>query len=109
MEDFISYLESAFNLSFVQGEYNNVHRDLYGILAASVKNGVDTFSITSTYFISSKDGRPVREWDLSKWEGMSEAFRKGLQTILKHDERVRTHLRLVADTPQIVTYQFDGV
>ncbi|MDQ5824653.1 MAG: hypothetical protein M3441_10660 [Chloroflexota bacterium] len=108
MDDFISYLENAFDLNFVQGDYNNVHRDLYGILAGSVKMGVDTFSITSTHFIFCKDGLPVREWDLSNWEGMSEAFRQGLQTILKHDEGVRTRLRLIADTPQIVTYQFKG-
>jgi hypothetical protein len=51
---------------------------------------------------------PVRGWNLSRWDGMSGEFWKGIPTILKHDAGVRTHRRIVADTPQIVTYQFQG-
>jgi hypothetical protein len=108
MDDFIVYLESAFDLNFVHGEYNNLHRDLYGILAGAAKLGADTFSITSTHVIFSKSGMPLREWDLSRWEGMSDQCREGIQTILRHDEGVRAQLRLFADTPQVVTYQFVG-
>ena len=108
MDDFISYLENAFDLNFVQGEYNNLHRDLYGILAGVAKLGADTFSITSKHFIFSKNGITIREWDLSRWEGMSDQCREGIQIILRHDEGVRTHLRLITDTPQVVIYQFVG-
>lgn len=106
MNNFIAYLENGFDLIFIQGAYNNLHRDLYGVSAAAIKMEADTLSISSTHVIVSKKGIPVREWDLSGWEGMSQSFRRGLQTILRHDERVRAHIQLTVDSPEVVTYQF---
>lgn len=114
MEDFAGYLETAFERNFVQGEYNNTVRDLYGILQAGVRLEADTLAITPAFITLAKGGVPSRQLNIGKLEQAIVAkseerfwvrFRQALRVILKHDATVSQHLQLVEDGPQGVTYQ----
>ncbi len=109
MDDFVSYLEKAFDLNFVQGIYNNTHRDLYMLMIGVIRYEADTFSISDTHFTISKAGNGVvSDKDQFKWEGMGKAFREGMRTILRQDTEVRKHIRVTEERPETATYELLG-
>src|SRR5438128_846402 len=116
MDDFLTYLDSAFEQNFVQGEYNEVVRTLYLLLGGILRFGADTLAITPTHIALIRKGVPVGQLDIGKheqWGAEREpeqrshwmSHREAMKVILKHDERVAQHVQLVEETPDAVTYR----
>ena len=107
MENFSKYLENAFELNFVQGQYNNKVRDLYVILRAGVRLVADTLVISPANLVLAKFGGQL---DIGSGSMVAKkpwlSFRKAMRIILKHDKRVGQNMELVTETSKETIYRF---
>jgi hypothetical protein len=116
MESITQYLDKALQRNFAGDEYGDVVRNLYKLLAGMFQYEADTFTITPMQLAFSKDGAPISHWEFSRYkhagvkptskgQRMSTIYREGMQVLLERDERVRQHVLLIEDTPEVVTYR----
>jgi hypothetical protein len=117
MEDFYTYIHKTAMVQYAKWHpYDEVFNGMYIAIAALVRDGADTLTVTHTRVLSSKDGvvrtlfdigRSEQEWQAHKDAGRKgwTSFREALNLILQHDERVREHLELIEETPEAATYR----
>jgi hypothetical protein len=116
METIAEYLDKALQRNFAGDEHGDVVRNLYKLLVGMFQYEADTFTITPMQLAFSKDGVPISHWEFSqnkqagveptsKRQRIGIIFREGMQVLLERDERVRQHIILVEDTPEVVTYR----
>lgn len=114
MEDLMRYIyEEAMKRSLEWHPYDVVILGMYNFIAASVRDQHDTLVVTRTHVEGRKEGATLQFLDISKHEQDCEqglpnctSFRTALELIIKHDKRVRRHLRAVEETPDSLTYRF---
>lgn len=106
MEELRTHLESNTSQFFPPQELNHVLLMVYGILRRAVEDGADSLCLDSTHFQWSRQGTLLGEFRID-YVGPSVSFRAMLQTIVARDPVVRSHLQLVAESPQELTYALE--
>jgi hypothetical protein len=91
---------------FAPREMNEIILVVYNIIKRAIRDQSDTLTLTRTHFVWTKDGLPVGEFPISLVKPTM-TFREAIEMIHSRDEIIREHFRLVADTPDGLSYHID--
>ena len=109
--DLKEYLATAFERTFVLGEYDENVQQLYKLLGGAVRLEADRVLLNETAFVALKQGEAVvtrRGMFPIETERGTVIYRarypSAMATILRHDPVVREHFRLVEESPERIVY-----